>query len=409
MPDAARAQICYGGLCYRSSRRRGAPGDADRAGSHRFRTPPIAASTSATAASAAARSSPRIDTGLVLTCSHLFDTSRHRRRVSRRHPLRRTAGRTGPGKRPGRDFDSPARCGAGRHRRWRVATDGLDRLRLRRQWTIPAGEWAVSGACKPSARPFLRSRSAARCARRQRRRSANGGRLVGVVWGCRDGETYLTCGRPLRRFLNRVQGERASARGQSAETAPNKILPTIDWQASRDEIDSRLAALDAKKQDRGDYLQAGDLNNTQQADVAQRGAIIRERIESCEPPSSNGSKSGQHGSPGFFNGLTLGKTVAGALGLSGPLALAVMSPAASSADDQATLLPLDTRNPARPRRGRYSAAAATHRARVALRPCGAGRLRPRPSMGPRASRPQISRRNRSPHDARLANQTATRR
>ena len=146
------------------------------------------------------------------------------------------------------------------------------------------------------------------------------GRLVGVVWGCRDGETYLTCGRPLREFLSRVlsQGERASARGSNE--------PTIDWQAWHDKIDSRLTALDAKKQDRGNYLQAGDLNNyAKQADVAHAEQSSATRIDSLRTAVFDRVEQRLGAtSPGFFSGLTLGKTVAGALGLSGPVALAVI-------------------------------------------------------------------------------------
>jgi hypothetical protein len=142
------------------------------------------------------------------------------------------------------------------------------------------------------------------------------GRLVGVVWGCRDGETYLTCGRPLRQFLNRVwqgrpTGERASARGESA--------PTIDWQAWREEIDSRFAALDARKQDRGQYLQLGDLNPyAQKSDVGALRTAVFDRVEKrIEERVSSVS-------PGLLSGMSYGKLAAGALGLSGPLALAVI-------------------------------------------------------------------------------------
>ena len=76
------------------------------------RTTPIAGSSSATAAMGSGTLiSKNETTGLVLTCSHLFDDRRveHRRRVSRRQPLRRAADRPRSGKRPGGPVDSAAR------------------------------------------------------------------------------------------------------------------------------------------------------------------------------------------------------------------------------------------------------------------------------------------------------------
>jgi hypothetical protein len=158
------------------------------------------------------------------------------------------------------------------------------------------------------------------------------GRLVGVVWGCRDGETYLTCGRPLRDFLHRIRGERASARGHSASspTEPVPSEPTIQWQAWRDDIDTRLAALDAKKQDRGDYLQPGDLNAyAKQSDleastheVESLRTTIFTRIK--EHVATHVQERIATLNPGPLGGLSVGKLVAGALGLSGPVALAVI-------------------------------------------------------------------------------------
>ena len=98
--------------------------------------------------------------------------------------------------------------------------------------------------------------------------------------------------------------------------------PTVDWQAWRDDIDSRLAALDAKKQDRGDYLQRRRSQRLcQESDVAATVAsesskrLITSsdppRVASnpCEPRSSTASKNvSAPCSPGLFSGLSLGKT-----------------------------------------------------------------------------------------------------
>jgi hypothetical protein len=150
------------------------------------------------------------------------------------------------------------------------------------------------------------------------------GQVVGVVWGCRDGETYLTCGTPLRNFLQRIlpRGERASARGETT--------PTLDPQTWRNEIESRLATLDAKKQDRGDYLQPGDLNAyAKHTDCKQVEQSTTSRIESMRTTLFDRFEERLEErvsslSPGLLSGLSTGKVLAGALGLSGPVAIAVM-------------------------------------------------------------------------------------
>ncbi len=161
------------------------------------------------------------------------------------------------------------------------------------------------------------------------------GQLVGVVWGQQGGLTYATCGRPLRAFLDRVRGrwagEHSPARG-----------PHVDWQAWSREIETRIRALDEKKQDRGEYLRPGDLNGylrisdaakLDTSKFAQRSELdsglktlsarfesVHSRVESVRQRLEQVAAS----KGGFFQGLSLGKLVAGALGLSGPLAAAVI-------------------------------------------------------------------------------------
>jgi hypothetical protein len=146
------------------------------------------------------------------------------------------------------------------------------------------------------------------------------GRLVGVVWGCRDGETYLTCGRPLREFLDRVwrgrRGRRSEVGGQGSTSlaSPQSPAPSPDLNARFAKIEGDIVDLRTNKQDRGDYLRPGDLNGyARSTDVPLIGTIharIEERIGQLKPS--------------FFSGMSLGKVVAGALGLSSPVALAVM-------------------------------------------------------------------------------------
>ncbi len=271
-------------------------------------------------------------TGLVLTCSHLFDGaasnivvafpngSRYGARLIDRDPANDLAALLiqRPGAEPLAVDDSEVAaatvltaCGYGGNGQFRPARGAV------------AGAVQAVGATFPS----LKIGGAVRPGDSGGGVINRAGQLVGVVWGCRDGETYLTCGRPLRQFLDRVwrgrpQGARASARGD--------LEPTTDWQAWRDNIDSRLAALDAKKQDRGEYLQAGDLN------AYAKKSESRQAVEQVEQSSTSRIESLRTAihdrieeriatvNPGLFSGLSLGKMLVGALGLSGPVALAVI-------------------------------------------------------------------------------------
>lgn len=46
--------------------------------------------------------------------------------------------------------------------------------------------------------------------------------IVGVAWGCKDGCTYLTCGRPLRKFVQRVLGRQQQV---VIEQPPRELTP----------------------------------------------------------------------------------------------------------------------------------------------------------------------------------------
>jgi hypothetical protein len=172
------------------------------------------------------------------------------------------------------------------------------------------------------------------------------GQIVGVVWGQRDGQTYATCGRPVREFLNRVHGKlfNAPAGSNNSPTAkrqPAVPSPQFDWQAWTNELDTRLRAIDAKKQDKGDYLQHGDLNaylRTEDAkklagEMAPRAEVegklsalaarfesVRTIVETLRQHVSEVATQRR----GLLEGVSLGKFAVGALGLSGPLAAAVV-------------------------------------------------------------------------------------
>jgi hypothetical protein len=174
------------------------------------------------------------------------------------------------------------------------------------------------------------------------------GQLVGVIWGQRDGQTYATCGRPLREFLNRVRGKYSRGGAQQEHPLPpgegrvRVNSPQIDWPAWSQQIEQQLQTLDAKKQDKGHYLQAGDLNGylrledapqidtdkfAQRTEVESRLKTLVTRFELVRAHAESmreyvAEVAAAKG--GFFQGLSLGKVVAGALGLSGPLAIAVV-------------------------------------------------------------------------------------
>lgn len=292
------------------------------------------------------------ETGLVLTCSHLFDQSTSNVVVAFSDDSRfgaRLIDRDAANDLAALLIQTPAvepievcddevpraaqltACGYGGNGIFRPARG------------VVAGAAQAVGATFPS----LKIRSAVRPGDSGGGVLDYAGRLVGVVWGCRDGETYLTCGRPLRDFLSRIRhsnetrepgrghrraamvGPRSSTFHPGAEDGPAR-QPTIHWQAWRDDIDTRLAALDAKKQDRGDYLQPGDLNayakqtdlDASTHEVKSLSTTIFTRIK--EHVERNIEERIATINPGPLSGLSFGKLVAGALGLSGPVALAVI-------------------------------------------------------------------------------------
>jgi hypothetical protein len=171
------------------------------------------------------------------------------------------------------------------------------------------------------------------------------GRLVGVVWGKVNGETYAMCGKPVREFVKRIW-DRAVASKTSPATLPGEPAlpggpvreshrPNFDLQAWISEIESRIKALDEKKQDKGEYALRSELDAyvrveklpkldadqfARQAEVEQKFESLSAWVESVrkriEQLAANKS--------GFFDGLSVGKLIAGALSLSGPVAVAVI-------------------------------------------------------------------------------------
>ena len=115
------------------------------------------------------------------------------------------------------------------------------------------------------------------------------GRLVGVIWGQRDGVSYITSGGPLKRFVERALGR--CQQGPTSQACPGGQCPLVqqpaapiaiagpralapapqapvggacsdncDCRRQLAEVLPRIDALERTKQDRGNYLSRRDLS-----------------------------------------------------------------------------------------------------------------------------------------------------
>jgi hypothetical protein len=148
----------------------------------------------------------------------------------------------------------------------------------------------------------------------------------------------------------RVESPESRVKSGEPRVESHEPEPTVDWQAWSQEIDARIAALDQRKQDKGDYLRPGDLNAYLRRDELPSAAMLATRDdvaaaahesqraidEVVDESTSRVEFLRDHlqarieeriasARPGLFAGLSLGKVVAGALGLGGPLAVGVMA------------------------------------------------------------------------------------
>ena len=101
------------------------------------------------------------------------------------------------------------------------------------------------------------------------------GHLVGVVWGCRDGETYLTAGRPLEVFLTQCSGGSCWApqpiyrpqrqvvtqpvQPQPPSTVTGASWTDPQWVAWRDKVDTRLGEIKGCDCDRSNDVMKAEL------------------------------------------------------------------------------------------------------------------------------------------------------
>jgi hypothetical protein len=336
--SAARAQTCYGGFCYpaQPSARLVTPIDAQSpVTNHQSLSPHCRIQVGDGSVGSGTLVSKGDSTATVLTCSHLFDNStssiivtfsdgtRFGARLIERDRANDLAALLirVPAVSPIEVDDAQptgvlTACGYGNDGRFRGVRGAITGTAQAVGATFPSMQ--IGGAVRPgdSGGGVLNTT----------------GQLVGVVWGCRDGETYLTCGPPLRDFLSRVLP--SIARREPERPRPRSSTPTLDSELWRTEIEQRLTALDAKKQDRGDYLQASDLNAYVQRDEVSQ--VVSSESEQIEQRATSRIESLHTAilarveermnqvNPGLLGGLSTGKLVVGALGLSGPVALAVM-------------------------------------------------------------------------------------
>jgi hypothetical protein len=276
--------------------------------------------------------------GLVLTCSHLFDQSTDGIIVSftdgklfaarlldrdRAHDLAALSIRR-PAAVPLAVSDEPpngrlAACGFGPHGQFRCVLGDI------------TGQAVAAGAIHPS----LTMAGAVRPGDSGGGVFNSRGEVVGVVWGQRDGMTYTSCGRPLREFLDRLRGQPFVPKDAPLSSPQSPTPgPQFDLHTWSSKFESQLRALDAKKQDKGDYLRAEALNDylpiaaqklgldqfARRTELNGRLNTLTSRFESVRKHVEQVATGGG----GFFQGLTFGKLVVGVLGLSGPLAVAVV-------------------------------------------------------------------------------------
>jgi hypothetical protein len=277
-------------------------------------------------------------TGLVLTCAHLFDSSTENIAVTfpngerfaarlfdrdQAHDLTALAiqrPQVSPITIGSEEPTSPlAACGFGPNGQFRCIRGNITGQAIAVGATYPS--LTICGAVRPgdSGGGVLNSH----------------GELVGVIWGEQDGLTYATCGRPVREFLNRLQ--RAGASSPPPNTSP-------EFQSRFDQIERRLTALDAAKQPKGDYALRTDLaalrmhvlssvegrlsespsidasQFAQRSELESRFKSITTRFESIRQHVERIAAQ----KTGLLQGVSLGKLIAAALGLSGPVAAAVI-------------------------------------------------------------------------------------
>lgn len=174
-------------------------------------------------------------------------------------------------------------CGYGRDGRFRPMTGQVSGRAMPVGATYPSVK--LSGAVRPgdSGGGVLDTR----------------GRLVGVVWGQRDGETFASCGQPVRRFLDRVLG-----RSQHSQIARRPA--ESDWPAWRQKIESRITALERAEQNKDDYLRSEGL--------AGRIKPLQDHIQSLQQRTEKLAAS----KVGFLAGATIEHVLTGGLAISSP-------------------------------------------------------------------------------------------
>jgi hypothetical protein len=182
------------------------------------------------------------------------------------------------------------------------------------------------------------------------------GRLVGVIWGVRDGITYATFGQPLRTFLARLQeGRRVAGSSEEGRRVAGSRVEEQDVSPFA-ELDARLSTVEdrlASWPDASDFVTRNELDElarrdelqgfATQTDVAnvQRQAAdghatilakvqadIRNTTVEAKSAAVSVVKQRIAERVGLFEGMSAGKMLVGVLGVSGPLGLAMVAASA---------------------------------------------------------------------------------
>ncbi len=153
--------------------------------------------------------------------------------------------------------------------------------------------------------------------------------LVGVIWGAREGFTYATQGEPLRQFLARVRGQPTSR--------PQVVLSPVKPKPSP--FNRRLAAMEQRVESltieiggtlrhenllelESEYATKRQLDQLDQKTVSRHDGLLS-RLKMLSTKGTN-EKKDRVAPAGLFEGLSTGKLIAGALGIGGPIGLAIV-------------------------------------------------------------------------------------
>ncbi len=144
------------------------------------------------------------------------------------------------------------------------------------------------------------------------------GRLVGVVWGEAQGVTYASCGKPLRRFLDRVLGQKRQSVVRQCPDGKCLLQPEPRTRTPRlaiegiEDLQRQVEQLWQQKQDRGDYLTHESFQEFESSSDTRHASLL-DQIRARSPVGGTGI------------GRAAGTAAVGLLGISGPAGWATIA------------------------------------------------------------------------------------